>query len=423
MENNTSNTGYAGTAGADGGNAAPPPEHPGDLLRLLMVTATVSILLIITLSTLGFYRIFRNFVINSAEDDSEEICQVMIEEYRPFFFAGATSRSGEGVIDREAYNQMDQRLRRFLKPYQIVKIKVYNTERKIVYSTDSKIIGRVDSDNPRLNNALAGNVDSKLETKEKMRDLVEEEVINLDVVETYVPIRDQEGKLEGCFEIYLKVSKYRDDVWRGVAYAMGILVVVVLGVFSVTYILIRKGTDSLSMFQSYLGKIAVTDALTGIYNRGYLFKLGGEQFNRIQRNSEKHLPHAHLGCLMIDIDLFKAINDTRGHLAGDQVIREVAGRIRAGLRDYDLLARYGGEEFAALLPDTGFETSRLVAERVLNCVNSTPFDIAGESLAVTVSIGMTVSTGSDADLSDVLKRADDALYKAKHSGRNRVESA
>lgn len=415
-------SGYAGSTANDKEDTAPSLEHPGELLRLLMVTATVSILLIITLSTFGFYRIFRNFVINSAEEDSVELCQVMIEQYRPFFFGSAASRGVDGAIDESTYKQIDHGLRRFLKPYQIVKIKVYNTEQKIVYSTDSKIIGSVDSNNPRLNNALMGNVDSKLETKEKIRDLVEEEIINLDVVETYVPIRDQAGKLQGCFEIYLKVNKYRDDVWRGVAYAMAILVVVVLGVFSVTYILIKKGTDSLSMFQAYLGKIAVTDALTGIYNRGYLYKLGGEQFNRIQRNHEKHLPHAHMGCLMIDIDLFKVINDTRGHLAGDQVIREVAGRIRAGLRDYDLLARYGGEEFAALLPDTGFETSRLVAERVLNCVNSAAFDIAGERVAVTVSIGMTVSTGGDADLSDVLKRADDALYKAKHGGRNRVEA-
>lgn len=396
-------------------------QHPEDLLRLLIVTAALSMLVIITLSTFGFYRIFRGFVVSSAEQDAVDLCQVMIGEYRQFFFRSVPPAGGAGGMDEKTYTQIDQGLRRFLKPYQIVKIKVYDTGRKIIYSTDSKIIGSVDSKNPRLDNALAGNIDSKLETKDKVKDLAEEEIINLDVVETYVPIRDEAGNLQGCFEIYLKVNKYRDHVWQGVLFAMGILIVVVLGVFSCTFILIKKGTDSLSVFQEYLEKIAVTDSLTGISNRGHLFKLGGIQFHRIQRNRRKKLPNSHLGCLMIDIDFFKEINDTRGHLAGDQIIKSVAERIRGGLRDYDLLARFGGEEFVALLPDTDFDTSLLVAGRVLNCIRGNTFEAAGEHIPVTVSIGVAISQESDTDVSDVLKRSDDALYKAKRGGRNRVE--
>ncbi|HXE97502.1 MAG TPA: GGDEF domain-containing protein [Dongiaceae bacterium] len=396
-------------------------QDPADLLRLLIATASISMLVIITLSTLGFYRIFRNFVINSAEEDATELCQVMIEEYRSFFFRFEKAQGMKEAMDESVHKQIDQGLRRFLKPYQIVKIKVYNTDRKIVYSTDTKIIGMVDSNNRRLDNALNGNIDSKLETKGKIKDLQDEEVINVDVVETYVPVKDRSGRLEGCFEIYLKVNKYKDHVWQGVLLAMGILVVVVLSVFSFTYILIKKGTDRLGMFQEYLKKTAVTDTLTGIANRGYLFKKGAEQFNRTKRNRKKNQPNVHMGCLMIDIDYFKSINDTRGHHVGDRIIRGVADRIHAGLRDYDLLARYGGEEFAVLLPDTDFETSRLVAVRIWNAIRNEQFPVDGENIMATVSIGISGYNDNDYDLNDMLKRADEALYKAKHGGRDRIE--
>lgn len=396
-------------------------RHPADLLRLLMTTAALSILAIITISTFGFYSIFRGFVIDSAVEDSVELCHVMIEEYRSFFFRTETAPGLKGEMDEKAYKQVDWGLRRFLKPYQIVKIKVYDSGRKIVYSTDSKIIGKVDSDNRRLDNALAGNIDSRLETKEKMKDLSDEEIINLEVVETYVPIMDRTGKVQGCFEIYLNVTKYRDHVRQGVYLAMAILVVVVLSVFGFTYILIKKGTDRLDVFQEYLRKIAVTDTLTGISNRGDLFKRGGEQFNRVKRNRRKNLANVHMGCLMIDIDLFKSINDARGHLAGDRIIKGVSDRIRGGLRDYDLLGRYGGEEFVVLLPDTDLETSRLIAGRILDAIRNEPFEVTGEKIVVTVSIGISSYDDNDSDLNDILKRSDEALYKAKHGGRNRIE--
>ena len=396
-------------------------QHPADLLQLLIVTAAIATLIIVTFSTFGFYRIFKNFVISNAEEDAVDLCQVMIDEYRPFFFKAKAVSGADGAADEKSYRQLDQGLRSFLRPYQIIKIKVYNTDRKIVYSTDSKIIGSVDKDNRRLAIALSGKVSSKLESKDKLKDLAEEEIINIDVVETYVPITDKSGKLQGSFEIYLKVDKYREQVWQGVLTAIGILGFVVISVFSIAYIIVKKMTDRLGIFQEQLQRLAVTDSLTGIFNRGHLFKVGGEQFQRVQRNRNRNNPDVHLGCLMIDIDYFKTINDTKGHLAGDLVIIGVSDRIRAGLRNYDLFGRFGGEEFIVLLPDTDFETSRVVAERTWDAIRSEPFDVAGESMIVTVSIGISSYDDNDANLNDILKRSDQALYKAKNGGRDRIE--
>lgn len=397
------------------------PQNTSDLLRLLIVIATISMLVIIVFSTFGFYRIFNNFVISNAEEQSVELCQVMIAEYRQFFFQSDRSSNSNEPMDAQTYQQIDQALRRFLKPFQIVKIKVYNDKRTIVYSTDSRIIGMQDSDNRRLDNAMAGNVDSKLETKDKIRDLSEEEIIGLEVVETYVPIMGQSGKLQGCFEIYMNVNKFQVQAWRGVLVAMSILIVVVISVFGSMFFLIKIGTDRLRMFQEDLEKMAVTDMLTGLSNRGDLIGRGQEQFARVKRNRLKGLANSSLGGLMIDIDFFKSINDSKGHLVGDQVLKVVAERIRGCLRTYDILGRYGGEEFVALLPDTDFETSRIVAERIWGTIRNDALPVNDDELRLTVSIGIANYHDSDVELDDILKRADDALYKAKHGGRDRIE--
>jgi diguanylate cyclase (GGDEF)-like protein len=123
---------------------------------------------------------------------------------------------------------------------------------------------------------------------------------------------------------------------------------------------------------------------------------------------------------MLDLDHFKRINDTKGHLAGDQVLRDVAQRLKDCLRPYDVLGRYGGEEFVVLLPDTSLEQSLVVAERIRYAMCRAPFDIKGDPVTLTVSLGVSCSNGNDLELNDLIKRADEGLYKAKDAGRDRV---
>jgi two-component system cell cycle response regulator len=166
-------------------------------------------------------------------------------------------------------------------------------------------------------------------------------------------------------------------------------------------------------------ELAVTDALTGLHNRRYLDSHTPALFD------EAVVRGRQMSILLLDIDHFKAINDTYGHDAGDEVLREFAARVRAHTRGIDVVARYGGEEVVVLVPDTAVEGARAVAERIREQVEAAPFPIHGGSrrVAVTVSIGVAARQVGDASGADILKRADLALYRAKEEGRNRVVAA
>lgn len=161
--------------------------------------------------------------------------------------------------------------------------------------------------------------------------------------------------------------------------------------------------------------MALTDPLTGLYNRRYLTAhLDG----MIERHVQIGKP---LGLLMFDIDYFKPVNDTHGHAAGDEVLVELGRRVTGNLRSVDTVARMGGEEFVAVLPDTSPEVTRSVAERLRLTVDTAPFDMpsVGSSVHITISVGAAMLQPGDTGDS-LLRRADEALYSAKGGGRNRV---
>jgi two-component system cell cycle response regulator len=166
-------------------------------------------------------------------------------------------------------------------------------------------------------------------------------------------------------------------------------------------------------------EMAVTDGLTGLHNRRYLER---HLTSLVQQATARQKP---LSVLVLDIDHFKQINDTFGHAAGDEVLREFSRRVRKAVRGIDLACRLGGEEFVVAMPDTDAALALLVGERLRQKIAGDAFPIpeTGKSITVTVSVGVS-SLGSAGDTaSDLIKRADAALYRAKRDGRNRVAAA
>jgi len=161
---------------------------------------------------------------------------------------------------------------------------------------------------------------------------------------------------------------------------------------------------------------AITDALTGLHNRRYM------ETHLASLVEQAHARGKPLTVLVLDIDFFKKVNDTHGHDAGDDVLREFAVRLKKSIRGIDLACRLGGEEFVVVMPDTDMEVAAMVAERLRRRIAADPFPIhKGErKVPVTISIGLAALTGPDDNAANVLKRADQALYKAKRDGRNRV---
>ena len=164
---------------------------------------------------------------------------------------------------------------------------------------------------------------------------------------------------------------------------------------------------------SRVQELATTDELTGQHNRRHFYAIAGALVSSAARGERD------LAAVMLDIDKFKRVNDTYGHGVGDEVIREVAARVRASIRHSDVLGRYGGEEFALVLPDHDGSAPEL-AERMRRAVADEPIATAAGPLAVTISVGLTQLEAADATLDQMLARADHALYGAKQSGRNRV---
>ena len=162
-------------------------------------------------------------------------------------------------------------------------------------------------------------------------------------------------------------------------------------------------------------KMAIIDPLTGLYNRRY----ATQHMRRITEGSnESGLPYA---VIMMDLDRFKSVNDTYGHSVGDLVLKEFARRLQENLRGIDLVARLGGEEFLVVLPDTGPTEVEFAAERLRKAIDSHEFSIGdGNSIPVTVSIGVAFGGPSDKNPDMLIEQADTALYDAKTTGRNRV---
>lgn len=189
-----------------------------------------------------------------------------------------------------------------------------------------------------------------------------------------------------------------------------------------------SGDNVETAYHDEIYRLTTTDGLTNIHNKRYLLQEMKREVSRSIRYGRD------LCLLMCDLDRFKQINDTYGHLAGDQILRDVADRIDKNIRRDDLLARYGGEEFALLIPEISKEDGVQIAEKLRELIASEPFEFDGTTIPVTISIGVAevheyfehkqldADNDDNVDCLEFIQIADSRLYEAKEAGRNRVEA-
>jgi len=178
----------------------------------------------------------------------------------------------------------------------------------------------------------------------------------------------------------------------------------------------EQSLGGMQVLAGHLEQQAITDSLTGMINHEHVFS---ELAKSLESARLQDMP---LCIVMADLDYFKKVNDTHGHLAGDGVLKEVANRIKNSLRGFDIVGRYGGEEFLLILNRADLATARMVAERIRSRIVATPIDLPEVLLDVTISMGVAMA-GPDENVPSLVERADRALYHAKENGRNQVALA
>jgi diguanylate cyclase (GGDEF)-like protein len=222
------------------------------------------------------------------------------------------------------------------------------------------------------------------------------------------------GNVIGAISVTLPaetiLSENRDTQALLILWGFSIICIVVASTYFMTWRLLIK----LDKIQTNLVRQATTDELTGLMNRRNILKRLDEELKRAVRL------HEHLCIMIIDLDHFKRINDTYGHLFGDVVLKLTAECIKDTVRAYDIVGRIGGEEFLIISPGVEMDVAIGLAERVRKRVSELVFDQGGQKVTVTLSVGATALESSDLGLVSMMKRADRALYQAKEQGRNRV---
>ncbi len=387
---------------------------PLQLLSRLRIAAVISLLAILATATYGIGQLYKSFVIDDARDEAISLGQAFVSGQQSMLLNEFGLSDRKPVMNPARLIWLDQRIERFLSPYHILKIKVFSPQGIILYSTDHSIIGQDNSNNPRLEKALSGTPDSKIQTKNQMLDLSHEMHFNVDVVETYVPIYDEEKTVIGAFEIYQDMSREQHQVQRGIYLSIISLAVILIVVYITAFYFIRRTALRLLSAQQDLERFATTDPLTHLFNRREILHRAENELARFKRKTDPE----YFTLMMIDLDYFKKVNDDYGHAAGDAVLEQAALLLRNSMRSYCSIGRYGGEEFVALLPDTTPEQAEIIAGRLNRVVAEHSFAFEDQSIRITTSIGVITTENHEDGISELLSKADSNLYKAKANGRN-----
>ena len=227
----------------------------------------------------------------------------------------------------------------------------------------------------------------------------------------------REGDIRGGISVLFDIDDSHRGLRRNFIVISLLTVLTNTALFLLIFFFFRRLRRKLRQARRLLARMATTDSLTGLFNRQHLMERFHEELARSKRTAKP------LCCIMLDIDLFKSVNDSHGHLAGDTVLRQVAAILKNQVRAYDILGRYGGEEFVAVLPEMDLEDAELLAERIRVRLEEQLGDMSSlpPGQKVTVSLGLTVGNAADVEPETLIARADQALYRAKAGGRNRVE--
>lgn len=354
----------------------------------------------------------------------------------------AIGLSGEALARQDEVAVLRQRLAPLVENTGIAKVKIYALDGLTIFSTEVAQIGQNKSDNAGFRQALQGDVASELTHRDQFS-AYEGERNDIDLVSSYLPVYEN-GQIVAIFELYQEVTNLMTEI-RHARLTIGLIIGAVLGIlFLFQWLVIRRvqailvvnehqlvkdkeqlgeqveeSTQALIKTQSHIEHMHTHDQLTGLPNR-LLFH------DRLEQAMHQCAPkHAMLAVVLIDLDGFSALNDTRGHHVGDRLLCDVATALDTCVREGDTLARLGGDEFALLvdaLPQAADRTAEAVmriGEKLLAVLRSS-YCLPAENFQGTGSLGVTFFGGGDDSPTSLMQQAELAMYQSKEAGRDRL---
>lgn len=307
----------------------------------------------------------------------------------------------------------------------VLKVKIYDLTGRTIFSTEARQIGEDKSRNGGFLSARAGLPASEL-THRNQFSAFEQTVEDIDVLSSYIPVyRGSTDRVHAVFEIYSDISSLLSRIESTRQTVVLAVAAILLALYSALFLIVRHADTVIRRQRDRVQQLAFYDSLTGLANRE-LFE------RRVRAEAAKTLRGAqHAALLFIDLDGFKRVNDTLGHGAGDELLKEVARRIRESSREGDVigsgnrrgtpngLARMGGDEFTVWLPElTRGEDAAVVARRLLVAL-AQPYRLAGQQIPLTASVGIALCPQNGSSFDELVKKADTAMYQAKRLGKNR----
>ena len=393
------------------------------LLRYSQLIALAVLIVVVAALSLLYRGLLFDAVLEAETHSNVSLTKTFANAIWPShaaFVVRASSLDRTALGARPEVAALDRDLRRLAQGLSVVKVKIYDLNGLTVYSTDPRQIGEPATGKPGFLRARDGYPSSRISFRDNL-DSWEGALAGRHIVETYVPVHIYDAApVEAVLEVYNDVTEtvlaLQRRQWMILAAVLGALLMVfgVVQLFHLRYQRVLLEQERLRAEQEErIRHQAFHDLLTGLPNRASFVEHLEAALRRAKRAGWP------LGLLFLDLDLFKRVNDSLGHDAGDRLLRVTAERIRRAVREADLLFRVGGDEFTVLLEDVrGPEEAAMVAARVLEAV-AEPLMLQEQEVAVSASVGIALYP-RDATVGErLLKNADTAMYRAKELGRDR----
>jgi len=334
----------------------------------------------------------------------------------------------------------------------VVRVRIYNRLGATVFSSDAAQLGESGLDNVGFRSAMNGSVVSNLTHRQSI-DTFEGERSEVDVLASYIPVRNKDNAIEGVFELYQDVTPFMQQLHRSLWFVTAGVFAVFAALYMMQFIVVRRAqrilkeqegrikaardtleiqvdarTDELKrtnsqleaeiaerrQAESKLNYLAYHDPLTGLANRRCFIERLEESLREAAHRGQR------LAVLFIDLDQFKQVNDSLGHAVGDELLVSVAARLTEYVRLIDMLARLGGDEFICLMEAVRNEAEvQMVAEEIIAAFDM-PFRLSDHELFLSTSVGISLFPGDGASVVDLMRNADTAMYRAKAIGRGQL---